>query len=116
MSRNREKDNSQSTDIDSECSDAALNINSLSSSSRGPVAKKRKFNLAEFADSHTSNYPNIDEVARYEEKHLRNPAGDHDVESGEYISAPFSIYIATRKKGKYALSVIVVANLIPDRS
>ncbi len=84
MPRNREKDNSQSSDIDSECSDTSFNINSLSSSSRRPVAKKRKFNLAEFADSQTSIYPNTDEVARYEGKHLHIPAGDRDVESGEY--------------------------------
>ncbi len=63
VAMNREHGISKPVDINSECSDDLFN--STSSSCRGPAAKKRKFNLAEFADSRTNNITNIDEFARY---------------------------------------------------
>ncbi len=51
----RQHDISKPSDIDSECSDELFNA--TSSSCREPVAKKRKLNLAEFADSRKTNIP-----------------------------------------------------------
>ncbi len=74
-------------DKDFESNELSANLRPTSDHSSNIVGRKRKFERAEFVDSRTSNYVNIDEVARYNILDI----AQFRLDKAEFMSDPFTV-------------------------